>query len=224
MPAEPDSPDCQICQTFQICRIRQTCRTCQTDLPDLPENPSRRRPPFSDQVGAIVDVLARSVPSGGRAVVLIDGRSGSGKSTLATLLAPRLGAQLVRLDDLYPGWSGLAEASRMVVDDVLLGGEWTGWDWENERHAERHVVDASMPLIIEGCGSISRRSSHFATSSIWVELDAATRRRNALLRDGAAFEPFWDMWALQEDELIRREDPRHRAQMVVRGSDFSLIR
>ncbi|THG28809.1 ATP-binding protein [Naasia lichenicola] len=169
-------------------------------------------------------MLERSAPSGSRAVVLIDGRSGSGKSTLATLLAPRLGAELVRLDDVYPGWSGLAEASRMVVDDILLGGQWTGWDWTNDRPADRHIVDLSAPLIIDGCGSISRRSSGLVTSSIWVELDAASRRRNALLRDGAAFEPFWDMWALQEEELIRREDPRHRAQVVVRGSDFSLIR
>jgi uridine kinase len=49
------------------------------------------------------------------ALVLVDGPSGSGKSTLAdalvrdgdpaALLPP--GAQLLRLDDVYPGWDGL---------------------------------------------------------------------------------------------------------------------
>ena len=38
------------------------------------------------------------------AILLIDGRSGSGKSELATAIAAATGSQVVRLDDLYPGW------------------------------------------------------------------------------------------------------------------------
>ncbi|MEO8095730.1 MAG: hypothetical protein ABI632_12485, partial [Pseudolysinimonas sp.] len=49
-----------------------------------------------------------AIASGPRPVVLIDGRSGAGKTTLARELAPLVGAQLVSLDDVYPGWDGLA--------------------------------------------------------------------------------------------------------------------
>ncbi len=40
-------------------------------------------------------------------ITLVDGRSGSGKTTFATELAEREGAQLLSLDDVYPGWDGL---------------------------------------------------------------------------------------------------------------------
>ncbi len=44
--------------------------------------------------------------------ILIDGRSGSGKTELARAIVDDWpGAQLVRLDEVYPGWHGLAAAS-----------------------------------------------------------------------------------------------------------------
>ena len=50
------------------------------------------------------------------AVLLIDGRSGSGKTELArAVVAGVPEAQLVRLDDLYPGWGGLEEGSRVWI-------------------------------------------------------------------------------------------------------------
>ncbi|WP_425278962.1 hypothetical protein [Corynebacterium bovis] len=39
--------------------------------------------------------------------VLVDGRSGAGKTTLSGRIR---GAVVVHLDDLYPGWAGLAAA------------------------------------------------------------------------------------------------------------------
>ena len=53
--------------------------------------------------------LIRSAPR--TAVILIDGPSGAGKSTLADRLIAAwptdAAPQLVRLDDVYPGWGGL---------------------------------------------------------------------------------------------------------------------
>src|SRR5665647_2953269 len=44
-------------------------------------------------------------------VVAVDGPSGAGKTDFATALAGQLpSAQLLHMDDLYPGWSGLAQA------------------------------------------------------------------------------------------------------------------
>ncbi|MBW8764642.1 MAG: ATP-binding protein, partial [Microbacterium sp.] len=78
-----------------------------------------------------------------RAVVLIDGRSGAGKTVLAEALAPRLGAQLVSLDELYPGWDGLEAGSDAVHETVLRARDpgWTRWDWASARAAEWHPVD-----------------------------------------------------------------------------------
>ncbi|UFS59635.1 nucleoside/nucleotide kinase family protein [Subtercola endophyticus] len=150
-------------------------------------------------------------------VLLIDGRSGSGKTVLATALAAALDAQLVHLDDIYPGWSGLDAASQHVHDELLAGEppRWQRWDWAGERPAEWSSVDPRRPLVIEGIGSLSRANAGSATFAVWLELDDATRRRRALDRDGAAYEPHWQMWAAQEDAFLAREDPAALADVVV---------
>lgn len=153
-----------------------------------------------------------------RPVVLIDGRSGAGKSTLAAELAPLLGAQLVSLDDLYPGWDGLAAGSAAVHETVLRSVDpgWRRWDWGSSRWAGWHPVDPELPIVIEGCGALSRANRALATFGIWVELGAAERRRRARERD-VAFDVFWDRWAAQEDAHIAREHPRELADVVVEG-------
>ena len=67
----------------------------------------------------LVDEVVQAA-RGRRLVVLLDGGSGAGKTTLARRLhrdlEARLGTtQLVSLDDVYPGWHGLAAASDQVV-------------------------------------------------------------------------------------------------------------
>jgi uridine kinase len=173
------------------------------------------------------DILERlrSIGGGGagreveRAVVLVDGRSGSGKTTLARELAQALDAQLVRLDDLYPGWDGLQAASDMVHDDVLASAEpgWRRWDWEQDEPAEWHPLDPDHDLVIEGCGALSRANRALASLGVWVELDDEARKRRALLRDGDAYAPHWDRWAAQEDAFIERERPQELADVVVSG-------
>ncbi|MDQ1578127.1 MAG: hypothetical protein QOE21_814, partial [Microbacteriaceae bacterium] len=55
------------------------------------------------------------------------------------------------------------------------------------------------------------------TFAIWVELDAATRKRRALDRDGDAYRPHWDRWAAQELAFAEREHPSELADLVVDG-------
>lgn len=153
----------------------------------------------------------------GRLVVLIDGRSGSGKTTLGAALASLLGAQLVGLDDLYPGWHGLQAASDAVSSTVLRAADpgYRRWDWEASMPSTWRALDASAPVVIEGAGSLTRTSAPLATLRVWIELDAPTRRRRALARDGAAYEPWWDVWAAQEDVHVARDDPRSLADVVL---------
>ena len=149
--------------------------------------------------------------------MLIDGGSGSGKTELGEALAARLGAALVHLDDFYPGWDGLVEASHMVVDDVLRadGPGWRRWDWERGASAEWHAVPERGPLVVEGSGSLTRASRALASVAIWIDLSEPERKRRALARDGELYRPHWERWAAQEREHLMRDRPDELADIVV---------
>ncbi|WP_235515472.1 AAA family ATPase [Curtobacterium sp. Leaf183] len=164
--------------------------------------------------------LSRSAPpgAGGRSVVLVDGRSGTGKTTLGAALARELGAQLVHLDDVYPGWDGLRAAADAVVSDVL--GQPSGhrrWDWGASAPADWVALDPSAPIVIEGCGALSRASAPLASVRVWLTADDAVRKRRALDRDGEVFRAEWERWAHQEDAFIAAEHPEALADMVLRS-------
>jgi uridine kinase len=152
--------------------------------------------------------------------LLIDGRSGSGKTELATALARATGAQLVRLDALYPGWDGLAHGSAAVAD-LLTTGRWRAWDWQRDGPGEWHEIDLSAPIIVEGCGALTARNRALADVGLWVAFDASARKTRALARDGANYEPHWDRWAAQEDAFIALERPESIADAVIDGADVT---
>jgi energy-coupling factor transporter ATP-binding protein EcfA2 len=182
-------------------------------------------------VADIAERCGRTTPAGGRVVVLIDGRSGTGKTTLANALAPLLDAQLVHLDDIYPGWDGLRAAADAVAADVLAaptsetapdgraapdgpaapdGGTrpgWRRWDWGTSLPAGWNRVDPERAIVVEGCGALSRASARLATFRIWMESEDDTRRERAIARDGDTFAREWDRWARQEDAFIAAEQP-----------------
>ena len=150
--------------------------------------------------------------------ILIDGRSGSGKTELArAIVGDWPGAQLVRLDELYPGWHGLAAASTLVPH-ILTADSYPTWDWAAHEPGPSRTLDPSRPLVVEGVGAISRASRSLADFAIWVDLSDAARKRRALARDGALFAPHWDAWAEQEREFIDREHPEALADVVVDGT------
>lgn len=161
---------------------------------------------------------AAATASGRRSVVLVDGRSGTGKTTLGGALAIELGAQLVHLDDVYPGWDGLLAASTAVVEDVLgAPSGYRQWDWERSEPAAWVSLDPDEPLVVEGCGALSRASASLATLRIWMSADDAERKRRAIDRDGAVFAEQWDRWAAQEDAFIAEQDPASLADVVLRS-------
>ena len=153
-------------------------------------------------------------------ILLVDGRSGSGKTEFATALAAATGAQLVRLDALYPGWGGLERGS-IAVERLLTEGRWQRWDWETAQAAEWHTVDLSRDLIVEGCGAVSRANVSLADRAVWVELDTLTRKRRALARDGELYAPHWDEWAAQEASFIEREHPQLLVDETIDGSNVA---
>jgi len=171
-------------------------------------------------------IAAHQVADAGRhsrpLVVLIDGPSGAGKSTLADRIldawpvmdGPTPGQPtLIRLDDIYPGWNGLAAASVHLTAHVLrpfragLPGAWQRHDWDRDMPAEWHRVDPARPLLVEGCGTLSAANAGLSDVRIWLTAEDQERKQRALDRDGEAFRSHWDQWQAEWQGFLVREEP-----------------
>ena len=166
-------------------------------------------------------VESRAPACGATKVVAVDGPSGSGKTDFARELGSALDAPIFHLEDVYPGWSGLAATPRLVVKGVLerlaVGddGAVQRWDWEHERPGEIIRVAPASVLILEGVGSGARVCRPFLSVLIWLDAPPSQRKARALSRDGEVYAPFWDMWAEQERRLFEADGTRAVAEVVV---------
>ncbi|MGC5628058.1 hypothetical protein ACPYO6_07395 [Georgenia sp. Z1344] len=167
-------------------------------------------------------------------VVGIDGRSGAGKSTLASDVVALLegrgdGGQgtgsarrveLVRLDDHYPGWSGLLAgvvAVRPMLDALRRGSAGTAptWDWLRSAPGADRVIPApghALPdvVVVEGCGTTLLHQ--LLDALVWLDEPAGVRRARAESREGDV-SSWWDTWARQEDAAIAQTDPTEHADL-----------
>jgi hypothetical protein len=53
------------------------------------------------------------------------------------------------------------------------------------------------------------------TALVWVEAARDVRMRRGLERDGEAFAPYWEAWAVAEQEHFARHRTRGRADLIV---------
>ena len=156
-------------------------------------------------------------------LVCLDGRAGAGKTTLAGALAAAYAGPtaIVHLDDLYEGWSGLptiaTRIARELLPDLADGrpGSIRRWDWAAGRFGSGLAVPVVDALILEGVGSYARAYDEQVSLLVWVEAPDDIRKKQALDRDGGAFELYWDQWAADEDRVHAREGTRERADLVV---------
>ncbi|NLJ55126.1 MAG: AAA family ATPase [Intrasporangiaceae bacterium] len=173
-------------------------------------------------VEMVVDLARTAVPRCGQVTVIaIDGLSGSGKTTLAKGVSDALGAPVVHMDRLYPGWDGLADAVGLLVSQVLeplARGEraaYRTWDWGTDEWNGVDEVPESAVLVIEGCGSSVGAARDYAAVSVFMEAPREERIRRGLERDGEAYRPHWERWAAQEAELFTRDGTREAADIVI---------
>ena len=164
---------------------------------------------------AILGAAAAAGPRRGTTtVVAIDGPAGSGKTTLAgavetlALEGPWARVQVLAMDDLYPGWTGLRAGGDLLRRRVLAplargeAGSYERYDWHAGRYAETHEVPGGGLLVVEGVGSV--RTGHAAWLSVVVEVrepDAATRLRRWRERDGPDADAHAPAWIAAEDAL-----------------------
>jgi uridine kinase len=189
---------------------------------------------FHQAIAAITKQVVSLVDKNPTPIVLIDGRAASGKSSLAAAIKNQLFKELeqapkiIHMDDLYPGWEGLIAGSHYLNQQILqplkLGktAGWQIWDWEKNqrgRSAEPgngwREFSGGTPLIVEGCGALSRVSSGLADYRIWLEADSTSRNQRWLERDGEKFNDFWHIWAAQEDEFYQQEKSKQLADLVI---------
>lgn len=181
---------------------------------------------------AIRDIAERfnthALKTPGDAVLFIDGHSGSGKTALAMQLANEVSArqqggsapQILGMDELYPGWRGLAAGSAALTA-VLETLSYRRYDWHRHEFGETRALEPSRTLIVEGCGSISGPALAAATAhwgpayAVWIVAPRDLRRSRALTRDGEMFAPHWDEWAAQEQDLFAHTTPWARAHEIV---------
>ncbi|WP_347354892.1 hypothetical protein [Intrasporangium sp.] len=174
------------------------------------------------QVATVVSLARRAEPRcGATVVVAVDGHSGSGKTTLAAAVAGALGAQLVHLDLIYPGWDGLARSVDILATHVLhplsegRSAAYRRWDWQRGAWAEEHPVVPAPFLVVDGCGSSVLPAGAYAAVRVFLDASPALRRARGLARDGDAYAPHWERWAAQEQELFERDGTRHRADLLI---------
>lgn len=159
---------------------------------------------------------------------LIDGPSGSGKTTLAAEIVRHWNSavklQVVHMDDLYPGWDGLAQGAEKalgMLQERATGQDthWQRYDWATEEFTQWHSVDAREPLLIEGCGSLSRGSHSVAQVRIWLDADTELRRERALSRAGENFAQHWTQWDAQFENFVSLHNPQSLATLEVLASE-----
>jgi uridine kinase len=171
-------------------------------------------------------VLAAPPRLGGTRLVCVDGPAGSGKTTFAGRLAAAVGADagLLRIDDLYAGWTltgSVARLSAGVLRPLAGGraGSYHRYDWHARRfEAASTPVPVTPVLVVEGCGSCARALDPWVTLRIWVEAPQPLRMARGVARDGADLAEHWQRWQRTEAAVFAAEGTREHADLRVDGA------
>jgi uridine kinase len=177
--------------------------------------------------------LAAPARLGTGRLLCIDGPAGSGKTTLAGEVAAAARAEVsvavVHLDDVYPGWDGLAEGVRRAGAELLAPlaagrpGRYRRYDWVAGTEGEWCPVDPVELLVLEGVGAGAAGRDH-ASALVWVQAPADVRLARGLERDLALpgqpsdrdeLSRNWERWMADEEALHAQDGTRERADVVV---------
>jgi uridine kinase len=193
-------------------------------------------PPNVDDLAARI---VGSAPSVGRVrLVCIDGPAGSGKTSLAATLAdalqPAFGAvPVVHADDLYEGWTLVADAPDRVAAFALFARRIEQWllepwsrgepavhpvrDWSADAWGPSVSVPAAPVVVLEGVGTAARSLRARAALSVWVEVDPVLAVERVVARDGEATRGEIVSWQRDEATWHRRDGTRAGADLRVSG-------
>jgi len=156
-------------------------------------------------------------------IVAIDGHGGAGKSTLAEELAEELGgARIVRTDD-FASWDVPLNWWPRLLEEVLeplsrgQAARYQRSSWKAKEDAGLEEIAPAPFVVLEGVSASRDAFRPFLTFSIWVETPRELCLQRGLERDGEQARVQWEEWMAEEDEYFEREQPRARADLVLRG-------
>jgi len=131
------------------------------------------------------------------------------------------------MEDLYPGWEGLARAPALLREWVLEplargdGAAWRRYDWERGAFAREWTllpgdVASGGVLVVEGCGSGSADGRGLLDLLVWVTAPDGDRSRRLDARgDASVYAPYRRVWAEQEEAFYGENRPLEHADLVV---------
>ena len=111
-------------------------------------------------------------------------------SHLAAPLAAHLGAQVVAIDDLIPGWTGFGRGAELarhgLVEPIAQGhdGGYRRYDWVAASTPSSATSASRSTSCVEGCGSGSRTLAPYLSLLVWVDADRELRFERGIARDG----------------------------------------
>lgn len=170
------------------------------------------------------ELVTQAQEQGIAPTILLDGPSGSGKTTLSQELEQSWefsdALKVVHMDDIYPGWNGLAQgvlvAGRMLRErSTGLDTRYQHYDWNTQSLTHWHTIPADVPLLLEGCGSLPQGAQHASQARIWLDAPGELRRERALSRVGENFAEHWSQWDDQFQEYVRIHNPQAQATLEI---------
>lgn len=160
-------------------------------------------------------------------VVAVDGHSSSGKTTLAAGLVGTLpAAAVLHTDDLAWHHSAFGWGDLLVAHVVapLRAGQAVSYrppGWVSRGRAGAVELPAQLEwLVVEGVGCSRLGLADHLDATVWVETNAALRRRRdaARVQAGEMTPEDYASWMLEETAFLAADRPWERATFVVCGN------
>jgi uridine kinase len=179
----------------------------------------------------LLELLPTQPKVGEVTFIAVDGHAGSGKSTLAKLLAEKLEAEIIHTDD-FSGWDNPLNWWPNVIKEVfepiktsarLLSYQTVSW-WENHHPAPVENQPITKIMILEGVSSSRKEFDDFISYRIFVDTPKHICFERGLARDTGTgktkeeLNKIWEEWFKEEEEYIRRDNPKAKADLVIDGT------
>jgi hypothetical protein len=92
-------------------------------------------------------------------------------------------------------------------------GGYRRFDWLQAAYAEWVPVSPVPLLVLEGVGAGSLGVADLVTVLVWIEAPREVRMSRGLERDGEAYAPYWEAWAVAERDHLAQQRTRERADL-----------